>query len=216
MPTVRVAAIGRARGDLGGRQLGHVHALDLAQAEVHVRQAGTGQHAFGRDAPVLAAQPAQQLDRAFAGGRKTRVTTLGGQHREGAVLGDHAAHAETRAHTDDGADAMIQGHRQALRTDGLEVRAAQRADRMTDGLEIVDDVQVLETLRLAECARGERPGAVGELHVVRLDAAGNRHGGAAQRGGHTRRGAAVMLGGMRDRLVGANRVATHAVHVDRR
>ena len=38
--------------------------------------------------------------------------------------------------------------RQALRANGIEIGGAQRADRMTHGFEIVDDVQVLEVLRL--------------------------------------------------------------------
>ena len=80
---------------------------------------------------------------------------------------------------DDGADTLGQRQRQALRAHRLQVGGAQRADGMADGLEIIDDVQVLEALRFAERARRERPGAVGELHAVRFDAAGNRHRGAA-------------------------------------
>jgi hypothetical protein len=39
----------------------------------------------------------------------------------------------------------------------------QRPDGVSDGLEVVDDMQVFEALRFAERAGGKRPAAVGEL-----------------------------------------------------
>ena len=64
--------------------------------------------------------------------------------------------------------------------DRLQVRGAQRADRVTDGFEIVDHVQVVEALRLAERPRRKRPGTVGELDPIGFDAARDGHGRATQ------------------------------------
>ena len=134
-----------------------MQAIDVAERQVEVGEAGAGQHALGGHAAVFLAQPAQQLDGAFAGGRETRVAAFGGQHAEGAGVGDDAADTETRADAHDGADALGHGQRQALRADGVEICRAQGADRVAHGFEVVDDVQVLELLRFAERPRGERP-----------------------------------------------------------
>ena len=75
----------------------------------------------------------------------------------------------------------VMRQRQTLRSDGLQIRGAQRADRVAHGFEVVDDVQVLEVLRLAQRPRRKGPGAVGELHVVLFDASGDRDRGAVQR-----------------------------------
>ncbi len=176
-----VAAFVGARGDFGCRQLRLVQAIDVAQRHVNVGKARAAQHALGGHAAIFLAQPAQQLDGAFAGGRETGVAALGGQHGEGAGVGDDSADTETGAHAHDGADALGHGQRQSLRADGVEICRAQGADRVAHGFEVVDDVQVLELLGLAQRPRGKRPRAVGELHLVMVDAPGDRHSRPVQR-----------------------------------
>jgi hypothetical protein len=88
---------------------------------------------------------------------------------------------------------------------------AQHAHRVADCFEIVDDLQMLEALRLRQRPRRERPGAVRELHAVFIDAAGDRHGGAVQQRGHAGRAAAVMLGCMSQGFMGAHGIAAHAM-----
>ena len=66
---------------------------------------------------------------------------------------------------------------------GSRSARAQCTNRVADGLEIVDDVQVVEALRFAQRARRERPGAVGELNAILLDAARNRDRRAVQAAG---------------------------------
>ena len=82
LDAVRVAAVGGARGDLGGGQLRDVLAVGFAQRLVDVGEAGAGQHALGRHAAIFLAQPAQQLDGTFVGGREARMPAFGGEHGE--------------------------------------------------------------------------------------------------------------------------------------
>ena len=97
---------------------------------------------------------------------------------------------------------------------GLRSAARKRADCVADGFEVVDDVQVLELLGLAQRPRRKRPRAVGELHLVMVDATGDRDRRPVQRRGHTGRVAAIMLRCMGDGFVGANGVAPHAMNVE--
>ena len=114
----------------------------------------------------------------------------------------------------DGADALGHGQRQALRADGVEIVRAQGTDCVAHGFEIVDDVQVLELLGLAQRPRGKGPGAVGELHQVMVDATGDRDRRPIQRRRDTGRVASIMLRCMSDGFVGANGVAPHAMNVE--
>ena len=85
---------------------------------------------------------------------------------------------------------------------------------MTDGFKVIDDLQILEALRLAERAGRERPGAVGELHAILFDPPGDGHRGAVQRGRHAWGGAAVVMRGVREGFMRTDRITAHAMHVD--
>ena len=71
-----------ARGDLGRRELRHMLALDFAESQIDVREAGAAQHPLSRHPAIFLAQPAQQLDGLFTGGSKAGVPTFGGEHAE--------------------------------------------------------------------------------------------------------------------------------------
>ena len=142
------------------------------------------------------------------------MAAFGGQHAEYALVRDDTADSESRTHAEDGADALLHRQGQTSRADGLQVRGAQRAHGVTHGFEVVDDAQLLEALRLAERTCGKRPAAVGELHTVCIDAARDRDGGTLERRRNTRRGVAIVMRGVRDGFVRADRVAAHAMHVE--
>ena len=188
---------------------------DVAQRQVDVGKAGTGEHAFGRHAAIFLAQPAQYFDGKLAGGREGGMPAFGGQNIEAAIVGDDAADTQSGAHADDGADALSKRQLQSLRTDRLQVRGTQSANRVSHRLEVIDDAQLLEPLRLAQGARRKRPATVGELYAVLVHAPGHRHGGAVQRDRYTRCAAAIVLRGMRDGFVCANGISANAMDIER-
>ena len=108
----------------------------------------------------------------------------------------------------------VSGRARRCGADGLQIRGAQRADRMTHGFEVVDDVQVLEALRFAERPRRKRPATVGELHAILFDPPGHRDGGPVQGRRDAGRGAAVVLRCMSDGFVRAHRVAAHTMDIE--
>jgi hypothetical protein len=187
--------------------------LCLAQREVEIREAGATQHAFGGYTTVFLAQPAQDFDGFVAGRRERRMAPFGGEHGERAGICDHAAHTEAGADAEDGARALDHRKAKPLRADGSEVGAAQRAYRVPDGLEIVDDLQVVEALRLAQRTRRKIPGAVRELNTVLFDPPRDRDRRTAQALGYAGCIGAVVLGRVGDGLVRTHRVATHTVHI---
>ena len=212
---IGVAAVGGARGDFRRRQLRHVQALDFAKRQVDVGKAGAAQHALGGHAAVFLAQPAQQLDGAFVGGSETGMAALGGEHAEAPALAmtpptPRPVPTPTMAQTP-----WVMGSDSRCEPMGLRSSARSAPTAWPTASKSLMTCRCLNCCDSLKRARGKRPGAVGELHLIAIDASGDRHRRAAQRRRHAGRVAAVMLRCVSDGFVGANGVAPHAMNVER-